>query len=403
MKKKKVLIIGGGIGGCASANILNDIKNLDITIVEKSKELGAGVRTYFYGGRHPYTFGPRHFLTKNKEVYKYFNKLIPMRPVNYHEFITYAEKDDEFYHYPLNMNDVKKMPDKKKIKTELKNKKILKINKSQNLEEYWINSIGKTLYEKVIKDYNKKMWMTNDVSKIDTFNWSPKGATLKKSNDTTEAWEKKNIFSCYPIKLNGYNDYFDMLHKKKDVKILLNSTVKVFNLKEKIFYINDKIKKKFDIVINTISPEYLLNDHYGELPYIGRDLQFIVFPTEYVFPRDISFVYYAGKEQFTRMVEYKKFTNYKSKHSLIGLEFPSMNGKHYPLPYKKEIQRAFKYFKSLPDWYFSIGRAGTYRYAVDIDDCIEQALKIKQIIETNNYDGPLPLKKWYLEDNFDNR
>ena len=28
---------------------------------------------------------------------------------------------------------------------------------------------------------------------------------------------------------------------------------------------------------------------------------------------------------------------------------------------------------------------------------------IKQIIETNNYDGPLPLKKWYLEDNFDNR
>ena len=87
MKKKKVLIIGGGIGGCASANILNDIKNLDITIVEKSKELGAGVRTYFYGGRHPYTFGPRHFLTKNKEVYKYFNKIIPMRPVNYHEFM----------------------------------------------------------------------------------------------------------------------------------------------------------------------------------------------------------------------------------------------------------------------------------------------------------------------------
>lgn len=403
MKKKKVLIIGGGIGGCASANILNDIKNLDITIVEKSKELGAGVRTYFYGGRHPYTFGPRHFLTKNKEVYKYFNKIIPMRPVNYHEFITYAEKDDEFYHYPLNMNDVKKMPDKKKIKTELKNKKISKINKSKNLEEYWINSIGKTLYEKVIKDYNKKMWMTNDVSKIDTFNWSPKGATLKKSNDTTEAWEKKNIFSCYPIKLNGYNDYFDMLHKKKDIKILLNSTVKVFNLKEKIFYINDKKKIKFDIVINTISPEYLLNGHYGELPYIGRDLQYIVFPTEYVFPRDISFVYYAGKEQFTRMVEYKKFTNYKSKHSLIGLEFPSMNGKHYPLPYKREIQRAFKYLKNLPEWYFSIGRAGTYRYAVDIDDCIEQALKIKQIIETNNYDGPLPLKKWYLEDNFDNR
>ena len=34
------------------------------------------------------------------------------------------------------------------------------------------------------------------------------------------------------------------------------------------------------------------------------------------------------------MVEYKKFTKHKSKNSLIGLEIPSMNGKHYPMPLK---------------------------------------------------------------------
>ena len=38
----------------------------------------------------------------------------------------------------------------------------------------------KTLYSKMIDKYNKKMWLVNDVRKIDTFNWSPKGATLKK-------------------------------------------------------------------------------------------------------------------------------------------------------------------------------------------------------------------------------
>jgi hypothetical protein len=42
-------------------------------------------------------------------------------------------------------------------------------------------------------------------------------------------------------------------------------------------------------------------------------------------------------------------------------------------------------------------------YAVDIDDCIEQALKIKEIILNQSYEGAFPLKKWYLEDNFDNR
>ena len=45
-------------------------------------------------------------------------------------------------------------------------------------------------------------------------------------------------------------------------------------------------------------------------------------------------------------------------------------------------------------WFFSIGRAGTYRYAVDIDDCIEQAIEIGKIINNGNYSSPLPLKKW---------
>ena len=34
------------------------------------------------------------------------------------------------------------------------------------------------------------------------------------------------------------------------------------------------------------------------------------------------------------MVEYKKFNRHKSKHSLVGLEISSMNGKHYPMPIK---------------------------------------------------------------------
>jgi UDP-galactopyranose mutase len=30
----------------------------------------------------------------------------------------------------------------------------------------------------------------------------------------------------------------------------------------------------------------------------------------------------------------------------------------------------------MPDGVFSIGRAGSYNYAVDIDNCIEQAMEI---------------------------
>jgi UDP-galactopyranose mutase len=39
-----------------------------------------------------------------------------------------------------------------------------------------------------------------------------------------------------------------------------------------------------------------------------------------------------------------------------------------------------KYIKALPENFFSVGRAGTYRYQVDIDDCIGQAIEIRKTI-----------------------
>ena len=150
----------------------------------------------------------------------------------------------------------------------------------------------------------------------------------------------------------------------------------------------------FDIVVSTISPDFFFKYSHGELKFIGRVFHKIVLPKENVFPKNVYFLYYANKEQFTRIVEYKKFTKYKSKNTLLGLEIPSLNGKHYPLPFKKEIKKAITYIKKFPKWYFSIGRAGTYRYEVDIDDCIEQAMLVKEIIENENYSSALPQEKW---------
>ena len=82
-----------------------------------------------------------------------------MRNVNYHKFISYIKQDDNFYNYPLNTKDIEKMPDKKKIKSEIKSAK--NVEKSKNLEEFWIRSVGKTLFNKTINDYNKKMWQVS--------------------------------------------------------------------------------------------------------------------------------------------------------------------------------------------------------------------------------------------------
>ena len=90
MSKKKILIIGGGIAGCAASHLLSELDNTEIKLVEKNSFLGAGVRTFWYGG-HPHTFGPRYFLTKNMKVYEYLNKILPLRDTGDNEFISYVK------------------------------------------------------------------------------------------------------------------------------------------------------------------------------------------------------------------------------------------------------------------------------------------------------------------------
>ena len=46
-----------------------------------------------------------------------------------------------------------------------------------------------------------------------------------------------------------------------------------------------------------------------------------------------------------------------------------------------EKARAKKYFDLMPDGVFSIGRAGSYLYNVDIDDTIDHAMKVAQALK----------------------
>ena len=388
MEDKSALIIGGGFGGCSAAHQLAIQGGWDVTLVEKEGFLGAGNKTRWYGG-HPYTFGPRHFLTPYENVFNYINKIIPLRLCPEHEFLTYVEKDNAFYAYPINMQDVKNMPDYHKIDLELKqSKNSEKIKLASNLEEYWIASVGETLYSKMIDKYNKKMWLVDDNKKIDTFNWSPKGVTLK--DGPKRAWD--TAISGYPYAPDGYDKYFPLA--TANANVLLNTICEITDITKKEVSIHG-VKKKFDLIISTIGPDILLDRIFGPLKYIGRKLNLIVFPTEYVFPENVYFLYYANQEPFTRLVEYKKFTHHKSKTSLIGMEIPSLNGGFdYPVPFKDQQNLAKKYYEIMPEGVYSIGRAGSYLYGIDIDDCIRQTMIIADELISGGQDNTVPGKEY---------
>ena len=171
------------------------------------------------------------------------------------------EADDAFYNYPINMQDVRTMPDYEKIRGEmnsLKGSNEDAINSSKNLKDYWLASVGETLFKKFVNEYNKKMWLVDDCEKIDTFSWSPKGVSIKDGNRA--AWD--TVISAYPYAADGYNSYFDIA--TKDINVFLNTRVEKVFVEDKKILVNDETIS-YDIVVSTVSPDLLFGCDLGKL------------------------------------------------------------------------------------------------------------------------------------------
>ena len=159
---KRVLIIGGGFGGCTAIHLFKK-GDWEVTLAEPTKDgLGGGVRTRFKSG-HPYTYGPRHFLTHNEKVFEYLSSHLNMRLCKEHQFLSFVDKDSEFYNYPIHYDDIAKMPESEKIKVEIneleegfKNAsyKLTSGNtesqsKATDYEDFWKKSVGKYFIRKI--------------------------------------------------------------------------------------------------------------------------------------------------------------------------------------------------------------------------------------------------------------
>lgn len=381
---KTALILGAGPAGCAAAHQIRlQLPDWKVILIEKAPFIGAGARTVTYAG-HPYTFGPRHFLTKKQHVWDYMDKYCPLRSCTDHEFKTFIPSDSEFFNFPIHIDDIDKMKDSEQIKVELDFIKNNPPEKPNNLQEFWIDTIGPSLYKKFIGPYNEKMWQT-DPGNLDTFNWSHKGSMIKTGD--RKAWD--GALSGYPTALDGYNKWFDVC--VEGCQVILNEAI--LRVDDKRVFVTPGEYYEGDVIVNTLPVDTLYGSRYGALPYIGRDFYKFILPIEFALPDHVYFTYEGGAEPWTRITEYKKFTGYLSKHTLLSIEIPSNNGRHYPIPTKAAQAVARCYIDLMPKGLYTIGRHGAYRYAVDIAVCIEMALSVVDRIK-GGWDHPVPLEDY---------
>ena len=62
------------------------------------------------------------------------------------------------------------------------------------------------------------MWMVDSCKELDTFGWSPKGYTIKSGKRAAF----NDRISAYPVHPDGYNRYFDLIPKIKNLKLKMN-------------------------------------------------------------------------------------------------------------------------------------------------------------------------------------
>lgn len=360
---KTATIIGGGVSGCTWAHILGS-KGWQVTLVERAPSLAGGLKTFHYGG-HPYTFGPRHLFSGHEHVFNFLNERTPLRLLN-HYLLTYVERDGQFYSYPLHTDDIQKMPDRDKIESELAERPDPAT--AHNFEEYWVYSVGQTLYDKFVKNYSKKMWQIESNTVLEDFKFDGKGVSL--NTGTHEV--RPDFYIAYPYDMAGWEGYIGVCAETPGVTVLLNCEVEAYDVDRPAVKIGGEWRQS-DILVSSISPDSIFDYEFGALEYIGRDFMKLVLPVEQVIPDPTFFLHYANDEVFTRVVEYKKLTGYQSPTTLLGIEIPSTSNKLYPYPIKEQQDLASRYLDGLPEHVFSVGRMGNYRY-YDIGMIVDEAL-----------------------------
>ena len=363
------LIVGAGLYGATCARLLTDA-GFNCFIIEKRSHIAGNAYTEnINGGYQKHVYGPHIFHTDDKNVEEFVKKYSKWNPYIQN---TIAIDKDKLYHLPFNMNTyydifgITSSMEAKHIIDEEINK--YGVENPSNLEEQAISMVGKTIFEKLIKNYTEKQW----------------GCSCKELSP--------DIIKRLPLRFsfnnNYFNDSFQGIPKNGYTEFVKNIIKDIPCLcdieftKETYEYWKDHVNYK---IIYCGAVDELLDYNYGTLGW--RSLKF----------EDTKYTYngYNGHgtavinnvssdNKSTRSIEHMWFTPnviYKGICSIITIEYPdewsigkekfySINTNNFNSKYY-EMKNILS--NNMPKIMLG-GRLGKYKY-FDMDDTIKEAIK----------------------------
>ena len=368
------LIVGAGLYGATIARLLTDA-GFNCLIIDKRNHIAGNIYTEKIHGYDKHVYGAHIFHTNDPEVEKFVKKYSEWNQYNHNVIAIDGKK---IYHLPFNMNtyydifgcinreEAKKIIDKEI--NEYKEQKLKEINNTiipiSNLEEWCMLTVGKTIYEKLIKNYTEKHWG-------------------KKCSELPQDVIKR-LPLRYSFNNNYYNDYFQAIPKDGYTQFVKNIIGDIPYLLNWNFNYNEW-HNRCKVIIYCGAIDELLDYQLGELEW--RSLRFEDTEFEYngfngqgtAVINDVSNV-----NSYTRSIEHMWFL---PKYALVGTQsiltyeysdnwergkeqYYAVNNQNTEVKYNAYVDLLLR---RMPEVELG-GRLGKYKY-FDMDDTIYEAMR----------------------------
>ena len=373
-----VIIVGSGFAGSTLARKFAE-DNKKVLIYEKRNHISGNMyEETLKNGIRVHKYGPHIFHTNDKEVFDFLKQ--------YGEWYFYEHKvlgkiNNVLVPIPFNLKSLELLFQKEEA-DEIKNKLLKKYPNVQkvsildliNDSDKTIREFGEFVYKNVFENYTAKQWNI-PISEIDKSVINRVPVIL--GYDDRYFQDKYQFMPKY-----GYTKIFETLLNHKNIDICLNTNAlnEISINDNKIYW---KGKEYKGIVIYTGEIDELFNYKYGALPYRSLDLVYENYNMNYY--QSSSVVNYPNEEKYTRITEFKYFSNQLiDNKTTILKEYPKKYDykdknsiPYYAIINDENLEKYNKYYelvRKIPNLYMC-GRLAEYKY-YNMDAVIARALEL---------------------------
>ena len=413
MKDADTVIIGGGVAGCSLASLLAN-RGRDVILLERAS-IGGLLREIPFDSGY-YCDSAPHLLFFDAETEPEVGELFStFTDLHHHDFYaaTYPRGElSDPHHYPVSHANIDRWDDAERIRRELE--AAPGRSDAAFFEEYLLDQVGETLYERYYRNYTEKHWGVSP-TRI-TGDW------FDFKIDVPDA--ERDFFgdgAYYPA-----DRYSDVLERMiSDCDVVFDGASRLLTDGDRIEGIETEGGNVFTAknYVSTVDPSHLLSDageppKYRSMIVLGLHARM----TERLFPPHVDWGYFPNDYAFTRITDYG-FTpqSIPVEEAILTVEFPCFvdddswsrqdswferyvlefladQGIHadviesnvrrapraYPLPVTEEIEKFERLNTELASYenMYNLGRTGSYEY-IWIKDIVAQAYETRDEIEAS--------------------